>query len=547
MTGASEAAQSRHASRWTLLAQSSALPLVFLAIVVPFLRFHRYDLLLPESLILMGGAVTIGGVASVLALLRSRLLGPFVTAIALAIYAAYQPPAADRLLTLAGGIARAIDSGAVALGVVSLLLVFALFLVCWTIRAHLLSVVAAIFGTIVVSSLVLPASEGGAVLESGAIPTEVRDLPPVVQIILDEHIGLAALPPELDESVSAAREIRNTYKDFALYERAYSRFSETQYALASLMNNAPGADVIALLGEKRVGHALLRSEWFERLKEQGYALKVYQTDWLDMCGQIRSVDACYTYPLYSLNSIQRSPLTTAARIRTLLGKLNLVKETALATPLAAGEALDRFQADIAKAPRGVAYIVHLVLPHYGYLYRDDCSLMEPQDWKDQPVDKTVVYSPEERLRTYGYYLPQLICTQLRMQGLFEHLRKLGIYDEATIIVHGDHGSRIGQRTIHADAKAMTDRDLLDHHSTLLAIKSAGIAPGRLLEPASLQRVFSETFLGKSPTAAPPPGEVLVSDETPGIFTPRTLVWGMDDGAQRHPVTASANGAAVTPR
>jgi hypothetical protein len=297
-----------------------------------------------------------------------------------------------------------------------------------------------------------------------------------------------------------------------------------------------------LLEARAVGHSLPENAWFARLRREGYAIRVYQTDWLDLCAAAE-VDACYTYPIYSVNAVQRSGLSTGQRLRILLGKLDLGRPVALPGPLASFDALDRFQADIAKAPRSVAYVVHLLIPHHGYLFQEDCSLADPAEWEDQPTNATIVYPPEERLRIYGLYLPQLICTQKRMDELFAVLKGLGVYDDATIIVHGDHGSRIGQRTIHAPPDAQSARDLLDHHSTLFAVKAPRGAPGAVGEPGAIQELFADMFLGGSADAIAQ-DQVFVRNEVEKTFVWRQLLWPGDaNEAADEIAAANTSGAA----
>ncbi len=167
------------------------------------------------------------------------------------------------------------------------------------------------------------------------------------------------------------------------------------------------------------------------------------------------------------------------------------------------ETLARFRSDIAKAPRGVAYIVHLILPHYGYLLRADCKLRDPSQWHRLGYGDDLVYSVDERDELYSLYLDQLVCAEHLMQALFDDLKGLGVYDDATIIVHGDHGSRLAQRPyITARPDELTEQDMIDHYATLLAIKEPGLAPGADDTPQALQHVFAETFLGGALPSSP---------------------------------------------
>jgi hypothetical protein len=525
MTVATEAAAAKPPSAWQRLAPYAAPALILLSIVVPFLRYHEYSLLAPESLLLMGGATLAGAAVGGVSRLRPNTLGPILIVVLLGVFVVYRKELYRPLVRATVELGEAIGHFGIAFGLIAVALILGTFFLCWLLRQHLATFVVLVFGTIVSSSVVLPTTTGGEAVTSGALPAKLNDLPLMIHIVLDEHIGLAAIPPEIPESSAATTAITATYEDFAVYSRAYSRFAETQNALGSLMNYEAGEDVLSLLERQNYGYTLRESAWFDLLRAKGYAIKVYQTPWLEMCSEVESVDACYTYPLHSPNAAQRSTLPTGARLRVLLGYLGLWRATPLPSSIAAIEALDRFQADLAQAPRGVAYFVHVMLPHYDYMYDSVCSLADPADWQTQPGhDDDAIATSMERRAAYRLYLGQLICTERYVARLLEQLKRLGVYEDATIIVHGDHGSRIAERTGHAPAETMTYRDLLDHFSTLLAIKTPGAEPGIQEDPVSLQQVFREKFLEEGHGETLPPGLVLIRNEATETFAPRTLVW-----------------------
>jgi arylsulfatase A-like enzyme len=187
-------------------------------------------------------------------------------------------------------------------------------------------------------------------------------------------------------------------------------------------------------------------------------------------------------------------------------------------PLTSTEALAEFREDIAKAPRGVAYILHLLQPHHDYLYREDCSLKDPTEWEREHWGDDDLYSDAERGGLYRRYFSQLVCTEARMRELFAHLKRIGVYDEATIVVHGDHGSRIGVREyIPEPGQTLTDEDLFDHHATLLAIKAPGRAPGLRTDRVAIQRAFADIFLGGAAGDRLRPTEVLVRNRGTETF------------------------------
>jgi hypothetical protein len=319
-------------------------------------------------------------------------------------------------------------------------------------------------------------------------------LPPVIHIILDEHIGLAGLPPDVQGSSEAASVLRSTYRDFVHYSHAYSRFGQTAYSLASLMSGTAQPALSGALSQPEDSHKyrVENNEWYARLKDDGYAINVYQTSYLDFC---KEADACYTYS-GPISSIQHTPLTTIQRIEVILGSLIGIGWPNM-TPLASMEALKLFVREIEQTPRGAAHVLHLMLPHFGYLFHDDCSIVDPDEWsniRDRSLKEQ--NSPSERKARYGGYISQLICVSRTMAQLFDTLERLGVYDEATIIVHGDHGSRIGERRFNmVAADSLSDRDLMDHFSTLLAVKMPDTAAGVNATPVAIQDQFARQFLG----------------------------------------------------
>jgi arylsulfatase A-like enzyme len=88
-----------------------------------------------------------------------------------------------------------------------------------------------------------------------------------------------------------------------------------------------------------------------------------------------------------------------------------------------------------------------------------------------------------------------------LNDLLESLEKDGLLDDATIIIHGDHGSRITlANPLAAMSDYYTDRDVIDGFSTLFAIRSETIEPGYDGLSRSIQNLFAELVLDK-PAAA----------------------------------------------
>lgn len=508
---------------WRGISCYAAPAFILLAMVVTFLRFHEYSLLLPESLVLMGAAIAAGIVLGAIGRLRPETLGPAFVALPLAAYAFYRPEVTDSLLLLVRRFADTKDVAGVGLVVIGVGLFLAIFVICILMRRNLSPIVSAVFGTIALTTLILPVSVGGEAELAGAIPENRADLPPVIHIVLDEHTGLDGVPSGFAQSAEARRAIEATFEDFQLHSRAYSRFAETVLSLASLLNGNLGEDVSEIVDNGVFVFTPQRNDWFDILKRRGYAISVYQSAWLDFCGGPVPADACYTYPLFSPNAVQRMPLSVGERLGVLAKKLVFGVRTLQTSPLAANEALDRFSSDVARAPRGVAYVLHLLMPHHDYFYSSDCSLADPSAWEREEYGDDGVFSDAERDRLYDRYLGQMICTDRRIETVLARLKEIGVYEEATIIVHGDHGSRNGRSPYMGGIDRYSEAEMIDNFATLFAVKAPGIAPGIRREPAPIQELFAELFLeGEAVQAG---DDVLVRTRDDGIFGSRQFVWG----------------------
>jgi hypothetical protein len=90
------------------------------------------------------------------------------------------------------------------------------------------------------------------------------------------------------------------------------------------------------------------------------------------------------------------------------------------------------------------------------------------------------------------------------------MKALGIFDDALIIVHGDHGSRIAINSPSSkNRKLLSDNDFRDNYSTLMAIHMPEIEGRYTGERRSIQSLFADLIMENS-----------VSDETGGVFLRR---------------------------
>jgi hypothetical protein len=182
--------------------------------------------------------------------------------------------------------------------------------------------------------------------------------------------------------------------------------------------------------------------------------------------------------------------------------------------------LDQVTEEIAGALPGSLYFVHVLLPHAPYIYDRSCSIRpNTGQWLFQRrmafFDRLKRFKTGEGLSLndvetrevlYRLYLEQVECTQKKVEELFERMKSAGVFDEAIIVVHGDHGSRVS-RFGPGDDRA-TPADFVDLFSVLFAVKMPGQDAGydRRLLPldALLKSVVQEGRIPDGTDWAGPP-------------------------------------------
>ena len=95
-------------------------------------------------------------------------------------------------------------------------------------------------------------------------------------------------------------------------------------------------------------------------------------------------------------------------------------------------------------------------------------------------------------RRYALYFEQVQCTYQKLGEMFDKWQRAGVFEEATIIIQGDHGSRINlNRPQASNVEQMLISDYADSFSTLLAVKGPGHEPGYDLRRIAIQDILPE--------------------------------------------------------
>jgi len=153
---------------------------------------------------------------------------------------------------------------------------------------------------------------------------------------------------------------------------------------------------------------------------------------------------------------------------------------------------DKFIIDISNAQRGTMIFSHFMTPHAPYKLTTDCRV------NNLPIDAGYYLGGERyngdqnkidiaRKKFHNEYYMQSTCVLNKIEELLKKINQLRQFDDAIIIIHGDHGSRISIGNHIEDYK---QRDFIDNYATFYAIRSPNIQAGYDCRLISLPRLFS---------------------------------------------------------
>lgn len=373
-------------------------------------------------------------------------------------------------------------------------------LVCLVLRRHI-ALVLAVALCVLVAATLMPK------------PALARsDLPVIVHLVLDEHIGIDGIPADVPEGTGFRRWLTRSWLEagFQVHAGAYSQYVDSRNSMANLLNftSRPG-DWAHLVEGQAHPFVLTESAYFRHLSRLGYQLRVYQSDYMDFC-RVRGVRyaGCLGYRANSIGALAGTPLPTLERARFIFNSflatssyLNRLRVMAgihavnRVGPLPVLPVLQRLESDLRRAMPGQAYFAHLLLPHYPYVLDESCRVRERIDeWlynvvsHDAPVPNTAA----SRAERYRRYFAQIRCQQSLLARLFEAMKQAGVWRDALVVVQGDHGSRITLHTLTAEnALRLTPQDLSDAFSTLFAVRKAGVDAGLVQGPRALPELLAE--------------------------------------------------------
>ena len=354
------------------------------------------------------------------------------------------------------------------------------------------------------------------------VPRPAGESPLLVHVLLDEQWGIGGMRAAGDPATAAFLTDFYLRWGFEVYEAAYSRWQSTSGSIPDLMSfgrpfqverfGGPGARV-----------RLLSNPYFERLRELGYAVHVYQSSYVDFCRSAgAAVASCEEAAGNSIGNIGYLPGNWTLRA-ALTGRYFLAKRSHVYNRLRprdgetwrrsfAGRGLEELRdvrnAVAARPGRGTAIFVHLLLPHRPLEVDSDCRAY----WHRPPVGPWAIRNvtiaggatspgrtssnyPEglsdstwrARLALYG---AQVRCVHREMARVLAAIDSTVGRDGAIVIVHGDHGSRMSPDTSrYARPSDLEGQRLNSAFSTLLAIRRPRVPAALRSDPVPVQDFF----------------------------------------------------------
>ena len=328
-----------------------------------------------------------------------------------------------------------------------------------------------------------------------------NDIPSVVHILLDEHGSMAAIP---DKYVSAKEKKAfldsYTQNGFIVFSHAYTADAYTGPSLSRLFNSGRNLSTPKQLNSvirhghgkakhiipHSVGMHIKSSTVFEAVGQER-AIDITQIKYVNFDEALKNnpiVARNLTYDVRNLAS-SLSKLQMKDRLLLIFEVLREWFSFGLQSPLASWIA-PKINVNISRFPhvlpsqfmlqelgerlgccgeRGTYYFAHAVFPHKPYILDSECEPYPIEEWK---VRASVGY-----IRYYA----QVLCSQKTISRLLDFIKKNHKLDDAVILVHGDHGSRI------------EPRKKLSMRGSFLAIRIPGMDGGIIDIPVRLDYLY----------------------------------------------------------
>jgi hypothetical protein len=361
-----------------------------------------------------------------------------------------------------------------------------------------------------------------------------EDRGPVIHLLMDGFIAPNGLPPD-GESQALVEDIVSFFRayDFQIHTRAYTHYSSTVDSMTrafNFRNDDENFYQVMYMQNEKV--SFRENAWFQALSDMGYDVVVYQSESMDFCGaELSRPVSCNVFPIPVLRTIHDDVANVSTRVNVLLRTL-LSQSMMLSKALKdAGKLetwgvsnfdermLERLTRDVSIQP-GNLFFAHVLLPHSPNIFRKDCKIdYESEPWTRWPSTSGLIgNSIETQQKRYEMIRPQIRCALKQLADVFDALKAQKLFDEATIVVHGDHGTAAYNfsPTVQ-NMDRMNYRDMRESFSLLFAVKYPGENFRINEEVLSLNVLMAQTLrriTGKSPLEL---GIEVTSEDEPFIY------------------------------
>jgi len=325
-----------------------------------------------------------------------------------------------------------------------------------------------------------------------------------MHFVLDEFMSPLAMPDTVAAGHPAQSILDRLAADgFRVNSRAQSISDHTYESVSATVGMNGRLDSFSKGLRPDFSYSVNDPQIFDRLAQAGYGISVIQTNYLDLC--LGNPDIrCATYSratnmevfarmnvgwamrtqlaFLALHEAFNDPQRNHVALYRAVMSMILTDYGYFSRPLVVLEMLNDMAAGTYSPAPGQALFAHILLPHFPYILANDCSLKPVKDWT-YPVRHS--RGPDVE-RIYEGYWDQVGCVLSRLDLILAQTKDR---PNLTIVLHGDHGSRISSKTNFENP-----HDLL---MTFFAVRGPNIAAGRSDELVLLQdatRVFYTKFL-----------------------------------------------------
>ena len=333
---------------------------------------------------------------------------------------------------------------------------------------------------------------------------------------------------------------------FTFYPSAYLRYQDKYRNIGNVLNPSLTEinndlfnrdDAAYYVSSEDAQVYTTRNDLFKELKKRGYRLNVYQTYPFDFCkgAGAKDVDFCQTYPA-PLGALYQTNMTTASRLMLLVGhwlystpfgkgtaefiynklkdKVSLSNVPFLGNPLSmslpVGQplVLSGLRKDVLAAKGKNVFFAHLNLPHYPYVYDQNCRLKaDPMAWRGNApyTDKKELNGELKRWEDYNQ---QLFCTYGQINYLIKELEAAKLLDKTTIVIHGDKGANIQKEKTDDLELTRVDKAVNRFKNNMTTIFGIYKPQNKKAEinksPCDIGTLIANQLLGDSDAACQPP-------------------------------------------